>query len=200
MENYFFTIWYKPRQTIQKIIDSNPRHLVWLLAALYGITCTIDPSMAEDMVDAYDLSTILIFAVLLGPFFGFLVLELNTILTYWVGKWIGGKASKVNIRAVYAWTFIPLILVSFIYISEIILLGDAAYSSDKNIIKTNVKLRYSYIGLELLEGILNIWYFFIVAKCVSQVQEFSLLKAIGNLFLMAIPIVVVFGFIYFWVY
>jgi len=188
--NPWISIWTKPRATIQQVIDTDPIRLVVLLAALQGISSTLDRASTRSLGDKHELSTILLIAVTIGPLAGLLSLYIGGALVRWTGKWIGGIGSSATVRAALAWSGVPLIWTLPIWIPELLLFGDELFTSETPRMDSSGTLLFSYLGFTLVELVIAIWTFVVLLKCVGQVQGFTAWKALGNLLLAVLVIIV----------
>ena len=100
--NPWVSIWTKPRATIQQIVDTNPEHLVLLLAAIGGFSSVLDRASTRSLGDKLDWPVIFLIAAIVGPIAGIIALYIGSALIRWTGSWIGGKASSQTIRAAMA--------------------------------------------------------------------------------------------------
>ena len=188
--NPWFSIWTKPRQTIQQIVDSNPDRLVLLLAAIAGISGSLDQLAARHSGDRYDLPIIFAMAAIAGPISGIIGLYIGGAVLRWTGTWIGGEALSKNIRAAMAWSSVPIIWLSLLWIPEVALFGDELFKSETPLIDSSETLLFSFIGFGLVEVVVATWGFVVFLKCLGQVQRFSAWKALGNSLISALVIVI----------
>ena len=110
----WITVWFSPRPTIERLVAGPPIHLVWLLAIL-GMIATIYQQVA--LAGAADLLRDWMFVLgllLLGAIVGIVSLYLQAIVLGWIGRWLGGKATALQIRTVFAWSMLPIIVSSAI--------------------------------------------------------------------------------------
>jgi signal peptidase I len=106
----WFTVWFSPRRTIERLVAVRPTYLVWLLtifgtiASLYSQLSIIDG--ATSPLD-WQLASALVLA---GVLLGLVWLYLSGLTLSWIGSLLGGKASALHIRAAFAWSSLPIIL------------------------------------------------------------------------------------------
>lgn len=110
----WITLWLSPRQTIEHIVATQPRHLVWLLAILGTMagfySQLVNVGAAGQLLDwRFWLGFLLISAV-----FGLIWLYLNALMLSWIGKLLGGRAPALALRAVVAWSTVPAIVGSVV--------------------------------------------------------------------------------------
>jgi len=105
----FISIWWKPRQTIEAIVMDQPDRLAVLLLAALGSTTSIAGTLLEAGLNLTDWPMPAIYAVG-GPVLGVISLYINGWIVGWFGRIMGGRASNAEVRAVFAWGALPLIL------------------------------------------------------------------------------------------
>ena len=98
----WFAMWIRPRETIQRIVDTDPKRSVLMLAALSGLATSLNQRCRSNAGDTLSLSEIFSGSVLQGPVVGLVVLYLGAFMIRLTGKWLGGTASLVTIRAALA--------------------------------------------------------------------------------------------------
>lgn len=186
--NPWYSMWRHPKVTVQQIIDSDdPERWVLLLAALSGIYMELIDKAFPDDTNVQMPS--LIMALIFGPLKGVILLYFSGMLYSWTGKWIEGKASAKDVRVAFAWaqiplvwSLMPLILVILIFGEDLFLkLPRNSYLSEP---PYNIFL-FTFIGFNLIA---TSFYVFILPMSLGQVQGFSAWKAIWNMF---IPLLVV---------
>ena len=188
--NPWISMWTKPRETVQQIVDTDPTRMVLLLAAIAGFSSALDRASIKNAGDMLELPIIFGIAMIGGALGGVLMLYVGSALVKWTGRWVGGSASSENIRAAMAWSNVPLIWALLIWIPQLALIGDELFKSDTPRMDASETLLYSYLGFGLIEIVIAIWTLVVMLKCLGQVQGFSAWKALGNLLLSALVIVV----------
>jgi signal peptidase I len=93
------SLWLAPRETIARILATNPRHQVLLLASLpAGL------NIGALLIDYKQFDWRLLLAgALAGPVLGIANLYVNGLALSWIGKLFGGRATALQMRAVLAW-------------------------------------------------------------------------------------------------
>ena len=184
------SIWTRPRETIREIVFSNPKRSVLLLAALAGFSSALDRASIKSMGDTLDLVTIFGIAAIAGPIGGIISLYIGAVLLRWMGMWIGGAASSMDIRAAMAWSSAPLIWALLLWIPGLFLFGRDLFTSATPKLDASEILTYSYMGFGVVEVIVSIWSLIIFLKCLGEVQGFSAWKALGNTLLAGFAVIV----------
>jgi len=114
------TLWLSPRQTIERIVSSRPTYLVLPLAVLgmiaglyvelvsFGLA---DGLLADGrLADGLGGWRLWLGFLLGGAVIGVIWLYLSSAILTWVGMLLGGEASPRQLRAVIAWSTVPIIL------------------------------------------------------------------------------------------
>jgi hypothetical protein len=193
----WFSIWRHPRATIQRIVDTDPTRLVLVWAAIGGLVETLNRASARSAGDTLELATILLISVVVGPVVGILSLFLVGALLRWTGRWLGGVASQEQIRAAIAWSLVPYLWVSLMWIPELLLFGEEMFTTQTPRLDAAPVLAFVLLGMVVVEFAGTVWAFVVYLKCLGQVQNFSAWKALGNLLLVGLVVVVPLLFIAF---
>ena len=106
----WLTTWFNPGESITHVINTNPRHHVWLLAAL-GLICGIILQLlirgwAPVLLDWRAIAGI----VIGGAILGIIGLYWSGFFFRWAGNLFGGHASAAEVRAALAWAQLPTVL------------------------------------------------------------------------------------------
>jgi hypothetical protein len=188
--NPWLSMWMQPRATIQQIVDSNPERLVLVLAAIAGISRVLNRASLKSLGDIIEWPLIFLIAAILGPVAGIIGLYIGGALIHWTGKWIGGKGSPENIRAAIAWSSIPVIWALLLWIPEFALFGEELFTTKMPTILASPSLTLLLFGFGIIELVIGIWTIVVSLKCIGQVQGFSAWKALGNMALSALVILI----------
>ncbi|HSX03153.1 MAG TPA: Yip1 family protein [Rhabdochlamydiaceae bacterium] len=178
--NPWTAIWVRPRETIQKIVNFDPRYGFIFLAGVYGFNMLMQVVQSLSLGAEFSLTGILVGALILSPFLGMLMLSIMALLLQWTGRWIGGKGKYLPIRAALAWSNVPNIvnivlwlILAFYFKRAVFVNGFAgtSFQGSEMLLVTSVFL---------FQTILSIWSFIILIKSLGQVQGFSAWKGLFN--------------------
>lgn len=178
--NPWISMWTKPRETIQDIVNSNPIYFVVPLGMLAGIGRALDNAVSRNMGDRFDLHTIFLACILGGAIMGLLALYLGSLLLRPTGQWLGGKATAENIRAALAWSAVPSIWALFLWIPEIAIFGKGLFMSEIPEMEESAWMAWTLLAFGIVEITIGIWSLVVFVKSLSQVQGFSSWKALAN--------------------
>jgi len=183
-----YFIWWKPRITIRRIVDTNPKYGVIILACLSGIARFLDQANERSLGDEMSLEWILLCAIFVGAIGGCFSLLLSSIFFKWTGSWFGGKATAQEIRAAVAWSSIPNVLTLVLYCLLILLSGKAWFISSTG--QSNPLLLGAMILFLLPFGFLILGLrIFLLVKCLAEVHRFSAWKGLFTVITSSIIIV-----------
>jgi Yip1 domain. len=188
--NPFLHIWIKPRQVIRQILNSNSKKYVILLAMIGGFAKSLDQASTRGAGDTLGYPCIFLGALIGGTIGGIIGLYILSWLIKWTGKAVGGKGSFEEIKTAIAWSNVPVMWALILWIPEIILFGQELFTSTTPIIDSNLSLTIALISFGLIEVIIGVWTFVISLKCIAEAQKFSAWKALGNVILSGLAIIV----------
>jgi hypothetical protein len=188
--NPWLSIWTRPRETIQRIVETDPEKHVAALAALGGVAQSLSEASGRNLGDRVGLLVILVLVPIVGSIAGVIGLYLSAVILRWSGRWIGGNASTVNLRAAIAWGYVPVIAAGVLWIPMVLLLGREAFTSQTPHLDQSTDLALAVLVISVLFVVAAVWTMVVMLKAIGQVQGFSAWKALGNSVLAGLIIVV----------
>ncbi len=184
----FTKIWINPRPIFKYINHFKYQKHLTVLLILAGITNAFDRADVSN-VGRYDSIIVTIVApVLGGALFGWISFYIYSSLIRFTGKWINGKADTDSILRVLAYATIPSIAGLILVIPKLLF-------GESNLVESI--LTY---GFSTVESILGIWTLVLSVIGISEVQQFSIGRAVLNLILacLVIAVPIIFIFLIFW--
>jgi hypothetical protein len=175
--NPWFSIWVKPRQTIKTIIQTNPKYRLFWLMFFYGFNILFSFSISfASAFSTKQINPYLSFglSLLFAPLAGYLIISAVSWFIYKVGRWFKGKAAYQHVRASVAWSSLPAVVNSLVFFTFLFAGG---YAGDIQSLFT-VGLP---VWLSAMQFTLSIWGFILFVLTLSEVQDFSKVKAFFNL-------------------
>lgn len=188
--NPWVSIWTKPRETIQQIVDTNPKYLVLALAAAVGFSQMLDNAVMDNLGDTLEWPIIFITAAIGGSIVGLIGLYIGGALIRWTGTWIGGTSSQENIRAAMAWSTVPVVCALVLWVPEIALFGQELFTTETPTLDAKPESALVLLLFGLIEITAGIWSIVLSLQCLGQVQGFSAWKALGNLLLAGLVFII----------
>lgn len=193
--NPWFSMWIKPRATIQQIVDTNPEYLVLLLAMLGGVSQGLDRATGQSLGDQMPLMAVLGVAIVGGAVGGIIQLYIGGALLRWTGGWIGGQATSQYLRTAVAWSNVPLVWGLIIWVLAIAVFRQELFSDAMPRTEADPRLLYVLLAFGVINITLGIWSVVLLVKGVAQVQGFSAWKGLGNVVLASLVIIIPIAFI-----
>jgi hypothetical protein len=191
------SIWTHPRETIRQIVKENPKRSLFYLAAIYGFAALLSTFQSLALGSHISAMAIFLIALIFSPLWGYIVFSVWSWVVMWTGKWLKGKGDFQKIRAAYAWSCVPLIGSGIVWILLILLFGASLFLNppvDQFLPRAGALL---LMGLLLAKVVFSIWSLVIYLNALSEVQGFSILRAIGNVIIAGILVSVVLAFAWF---
>lgn len=189
MSSPWKTIWTSPRETIASIVARNPNEGLWALAAIYGFSGLLN--IFQSLLLGYKLSIlpILLLAAILSPFWGYLLFSLFSWIIYITGKWIKGAASYKGVRAAYAWSSAPLLVNIPLWLFLAFLLRERLFTDlAQETFLTDSQIALIFL-IFLARLVIAIWSLVLYINALAEVQQFTVLRTIGNIVLGFIAMV-----------
>lgn len=189
----WLSMWTRPRETIRQIVGAGGAYGVLLLAALGGVAQVLDRATSQNLGDEMSVGAIMLAAIVAGPVAGILGLYVFGWLLEQTGRWIGGAASGSDLRAALAWGSLPNVAGLLLWIPALALAGSEMFRSATPQLAAQPLLALLLLPIGLMWIALAIWSFVLILLAISEVQEFSDWRALGNLLLagllFAVPFV-----------
>lgn len=188
-QNPWVSIWFNPRATIARIVATNPNRSLWILAAIYGFTSILNLFQSGTVGTQLSPLAILLIAVIFSPLWGYVSFAVWSGFVAWTGKWFKGKAKFSAIRAAYAWSCVPFVFHIPLWLWMIFQFGKQLFNNfpDQNLLtQSQVTLLFIIMIVKL---VLAIWSLVIYVNALAEVQDYSILKAILNLVVAGIIVI-----------
>jgi signal peptidase I len=120
----WISIWVEPRRTIERILAAPPRQSVVLLLAALGAIAALFQNFFHFRFAAQLFRwPVLLGLAVLGAAFGIVGLYGSALLFKAVGRLMGGRASAVELRTLFAWSALPSILGLAVVLAAVIALS-----------------------------------------------------------------------------
>ena len=127
-------------------------------------------------------------SLILSVFVGMLAISIVSALLLWTGRWLGGEGSFQHIRAAVAWSNIPNVGVILMWIVLMSTFGGSVFLSDFYMIPMEGNWTTLLKAICTIKVIFWAWGLILLLCTLSEVQKFSIGKAVLN---VAIPSVIV---------
>ena len=179
----WLSIWTKPRATIRRIVDENPKRSLWLLAAIYGFSSLLNSFQSVSLGFTLGLIPLVLVALILSPIWGFAVFSVWSWVISWTGRWLKGEGDFQKVRAAYAWSCVPLAVNDLLWLAMILFFGLPLFLNFPEHHYLTDGLATLLFAILIGKVVLAIWSLVIYLNALAEVQRFSVLRAIGNVIL-----------------
>ncbi len=194
--NPWLEIWTQPKATIRQIAATNPNRSLWILAAIYGFPSLL--SSFQSLYLGYSFGPIVLFfmALILSPLWGYVALSISSWIILWVGKLFKGRGNFQEIRAAYAWSCVPLIVSCALWIALMFLFGGRLFVSPLDTAAFTNAEGVVLFSILMIKVVFAVWSLVIYLNALAEVQSFSVIRAIGNVLVSALLLIIVSGVVY----
>jgi hypothetical protein len=193
--NPWVSVWTSPRVTIARIVQENPNRGLWWLAAIYGFSGLLNFLQSIFLGAQMGVIPIFLLALVIGPLWGYASFSVWSAVVWWTGKWIKGTAHFKAVRAAYAWSCVPFIINIVLWVVMAALFGRLLFMNfAEGYAFTQGEVIFLFFIL-LARIAVGIWSLVIYLNALAEVQNFSVLRAIGNVLIAAVLMGVVFWLI-----
>ncbi len=191
--NPWLKIWVKPKITIRKIVDYNPNFRLFVLSAIYGFASLMSSSQGLALGTNLHFFLILFSCIIVSPLWGYIVFSISSFFIFFTGKWLKGQAKYREIRSAIAWSNAPMIVNVFLWILLLIIFREDILKDFPTAFFLSKAQRVVLFLILLCQLVISIWIIVLYINALSEVQRFSIGKAILNI-IIAIVIFVAFFF------
>jgi hypothetical protein len=193
--NPWSSIWLRPRRTVRELVSSNPEYGVTGLAMLAGVFHVLDRATGRSAGDRIPFLGVLLMAALLGPVLGLAKVYLGAALLGWTGRWIGGSGTSRHLRTALAWGGVPYAFSLPVWLPLLLVVGPEMFTTETPRIDGGGIAAWTFFSLVFVQIVLGVWAFILVLKGVGEIQGFSSWRALANLALaglvMLVPILTI---------
>lgn len=183
--NLFRKILTHPKEAFRFIVKHQYEKHLTVLLVLAGIANGFD-RIVEKATEDSNIIVLLIMAVIVGALVGWIGYYIYAALLSLSGRWLNGKGRTNTILPILAYASVPAIAGTIFTIAQIFLFG-----TDSSIIETaSMPVAIIYYLLLFLQLGFGFWTLALYAIGLAEVQQFAIWKAILNLLLPVLFIVV----------
>ncbi|WP_240911109.1 Yip1 family protein [Paludisphaera soli] len=191
------TIWTRPRETIRRILESDPSYLVIPLSLAAGVAKVLDAASWRHDGGRLQMPTILAMAMIFGPLTGVFGLYLAGWLLSWSGRVLGGVAEPEATRAALAWSLVPTVASLTVSAVQLAFLGDAMFRNSPGPAAGTGRFLLATWAIHIFLGV---WSLLLLLIGLSEAHRISMARALGafllaGFVLLIASIVVNFGFL-----
>jgi hypothetical protein len=188
-KNILTKIWISPKEAFTFINNYKYNKNVILLLTLSGIVKSFDKAISKNAGDNLSIWTIVIFGIISGIVFGWIINYIYAFSISWTGKWFNATGDTQSILRVIAYSSLPAIASLFFLFLRILIYGNAIFQSSFFDLYNGLFDTIIYWSFYFIDVVLIIWTVVLLVIGTSVVQKISTGKAILNLILPAFLIV-----------
>lgn len=187
-KDIFRKIWTSPRKVFKYINEKHYDKYVTMLLILSGISNAFDRASMKNMGDTMSLESIIGLSIVIGGLLGWISFYFYAALISWTGEWLNGKSNTTAILRIISYAMIPSIIALVFLIPQIAIYGVEIFKEDGDITSSGLISNIFVYGSVFLEVILGIYTLIFCVIGISEVQKLSIGKAILN---MILPVIVI---------
>lgn len=188
-------IWFSPRKTFQTINEIKYSKYGYLILILLGVLAGIEKNTHQIIIDIHSffiLNGIIIFFTSLITIISFIILAY---ILNWTAKFLDGKGSTSQILNMSTYAMIPAITAIPFMALKILLFNNQGQELEQFLMNLAMDYKLIYFILEFFIFLLGLWSFILIIIGISEVQKFSIFKAILNLIIPVLMLISIFGLI-----
>ncbi len=186
----FKNIWFSPREIFSYITKNEYDSFTYILLFLVGINRGFSQAILKNSGDNLPLLAIVLISIIIGGLFGWISYYIFAALLSWTGEWLGGKGDTKSILRMLAYAMIPSILSLLLLIPQLSIAGEGLFQSKFDIFSLDLFSIYIYYISFFISTTLGIWSLVLYVIGLSEVQKFSVWKAIANVLIATLVIIV----------
>jgi hypothetical protein len=179
--NPWVNMWFRPRSTIRSIVEFSPNYGLKVLSFIYGFASLLSLAQTFSLGFFVSFTYLMILMLIAAPFWGYFIFTFVSWVVYRSGRWLKGRASHKEVRAVLAWSNIPMTVNLLIWASLIYVFRGTLFQGFPGTYLLVGKMFYLLFALSVTQMIMGIWSLVLYINALAEVQGFSIVRAIGNL-------------------
>lgn len=191
-DDLFKKIWTSPRAVFAYLENKKYNKYVPVLLVLIGVVRAIDKAVEKDLGDKLPLIAVLAVCVFAGGLLGWITVYLYGALIAWTGKLLKGVADTSSVVRVMAYGMVPAVCSLFVIVPQIAIFGNDMFRDNGSAFVDGFLASLLFYGGAAIDVLLGVWSTLIIVIGISEVQKLSISKAILNVLLAALVIIVPF--------
>ncbi len=189
-ENLWTMMWFKPRQGMKIVLNSEPSYHYLLLIVLGGIGQAFSNAAAQGLGNLFSTVQIIGLCIFLGPLSGYLSVLIGGWVFKWVGEKLGGSGSIGQIRQAIAWSWVPIVSTLPLWLVKWLLFKNEMFTTDTPFIDSHPLLRQLYGFIGLIDLVLGLWVLVILYNTVAEAHGFTLWRGVGTVILSGLLLMI----------
>jgi hypothetical protein len=185
----WFSIWIRPRPTLRRILETDPRRHVLLLAALGGVASGLAAARSE-MAATLTPAAAIAGAVAGGVVGGVIGVWLMGALLRISGRLVGGRGDWIQVRAAVAWAQVPAIWAILLWLPRAALLGGEMFHPEPAATQDHPASALALMLIEATQAVVAVWQFVVSLQCLGEAHAFPAWRALLAFVLIALAIAI----------
>ena len=194
--NPWLSVWVHPRKTIRQVIAEEKEGILYTLAAMVGITNSINNAGSSVVNEGATMLWAAIVVLIIGPLAGIFGMFVAAWVLEKTGNWLGGLGTRHELKYAFGWANVPSIISLIALLLVLPYAGEALFNNspdaagEMSIIEGLLLLAYGLLAIAM-----GIWTFILYIGMIAEVHQFSAWKAFLSLMLPAIAIGLIVGIV-----
>ena len=189
-QEIFVKIWTEPRRILRYINETKYEKFFYILLYLAGVSAAFDRATSKNLGDKTSVYAIIVGALILGGFLGWISYYIYAALLNWTGKWLDAKGDTKAIYRILAYAMIPSVVSLIFLVPQIAIFGNNIFKEDADLLHAGTIRTIVFWISVILEITLGVFTIIFSVIGISEVQKLSIWKSILNLIL---PVIVFVG-------
>ncbi len=190
--NPWLSIWTKPRATIAQIVQEKPNRSLWVLAFIYGFCTLFSLFQSVALGNAVHPLGIVVLGLIFAPLYGYVNFSVWSWVVFLTGKWFKGQGTFKTVRASYAWSCVPILFNIPLWLLMVVLFGHQLFMNFPDAAQMSNSQVFLLFVILIAKVTLAIWSLVIFLNALAEVQNYSMVRAIFNVFVAGIILGVLF--------
>ncbi len=181
MSSPWATIWFHPKRTMQEV-RTRPNRGLWVLSAICGFLFNLNLAVIYSFSTKLSFIVMLVLAVFLSVITGYLYFSISSFFVFIAGKCLKAKSTFLECRAALSWSSIPLVVNAVAWVFLLIAFKEKVFLDPSKAGFTAGQI-YIVLTVSFLQVIFSVWSLVLYFYGLSEIQGFSISKAILNIIL-----------------
>lgn len=191
--NPWLTIWIDPKNTIQRIIETNPYYRYVFLIIFGGINQALSNCEKLGLGERFEGSQLLLLSLFIGPLAALITIHLTAWILHFFTSRLGSSSPRPAFRIAYAWSWAPAVYLMPLWGIKYILFRDELFKSDKSYLLSQPVLSATHSILQFVDFLVAVWSLVILLMMISHIARLPFIRTLIALALtwlvISLPIV-----------
>ncbi len=185
--NPFVWIWLRPRGVVRNLLNGPYRWWMYLFPILASFDSGLSNASESALGNKYSLAQIGAFCLVFAAIIAMLSIWIGAWLLHLIGRALGGRATRRELRAAYCWSCIPLVEIMLFWIPYLAAFGADTFTSNRPRFWDPGAPPVLLAG-GLLEAALTTWAVVISLFALAEAHRFSFWRALATFLVVALVV------------